>query len=491
MPNLLKKISLIFILIFSFFAFRFLSPSPALATPQEFIKAVQKGNNLQWYLGGSSGMIATTANTLLVGIVGAYDDQGKLISSGAVQGTSYLMASLYQTKPASSVQYVAYVLNHSGLTKSAYAAGSGWNFLTIPKDSNMASPILALWTVSRNVVYLLFIVIFVAIGFMIMFRSKLNPQTVVNIQLALPNIVVSLILVTFSFAICGFIIDFVFLGHKLIDAIFFANTQSPLSNIMKVIRALTLPPAVPPASYYDAVTNLDILTAFLMPSGLWGGINIWTSLGSFISNMGGFIACMSSATSLSCSAYKNIVTALGGTAPTTFTITSAIIPLIFAFTLLGTALKIFFGLITKYVSLILSTIFSPFVFLLTAFPGKSGGIGNFLKTMLSAALAFPAIAFMFYLAFYFVSGTIGLQLEGLPPLNKTGSLLGSASFGGTAGAFGGALEALIALGILMATTQVPQAIDQMLEVKPGIAGAATPDVGSALHKIPIIGSFLG
>jgi len=43
----------------------------------------------------------------------------------------------------------------------------------------------------------------------------------------------------------------------------------------------------------------------------------------------------------------------------------------------------------------------------------------------------------------------------------------------------------------MAAAQVSQAIDQMLGVKPGIAGAATPDVGNALRKIPIIGSLLG
>ncbi len=478
MTRLLK----LFIFTFAFSLLAFLAPSPAQAEPKAFVKAVQQGNNLQWYLGGSSGMLATTADTLLVSIVGAYDDNGQLISAGAVQGTSTLMASLYQNKPASSVQYVAYVMNHSGLAKSAFAAGSGWDFLTKPYDLNTASPILALWTISRNVVYLLFVVIFVAIGFMIMFRSKLNPQTVVNIQLALPSIIVSLILVTFSYAICGLIIDFVFLGHNLIQAVFFDPSQSPLSEVMIATGGHT---------YLYNITHLDILSAFLAPSStLWGGINIWTSLGKFIVNMGGWIACMGSdpsAPSAACSAYLGLT----GSSIGSFSIGGALIPLIFAFTLLGTALKIFFGLITKYVTLLLSTIFSPFVFLFTAFPGKSNGMGNFLKTMLSAALTFPAVAFMFYLAYYFVSGTIGLQLESLPPLNKIDSLAATASFGGSGTSFGGVLEALIALGILMATTQVPQAIDQMLGVKPGIAGAATPEVGGALRKIPIIGSLLG
>ncbi|MBU1323094.1 hypothetical protein KKE48_00240 [Patescibacteria group bacterium] len=467
MPTLLKKISLVFILIFSLFAFRFLSPSPAQAEPKEFVKAVQEGNNLQWYLGGKSGMIATTTDSLLVAITGAYDENGKLISSGALQGTSTLMASLYQ-KPISTTQYLAYIINHSGLAKSAFAAGSGWDFLTKPNDANITSPILVLWTTSRNIVYLLFVVIFVTIGFMIMFRSKLNPQTVVNIQLALPSIIISLILVTFSFAICGLIIDFVYLGHNLIGAIFFEAGTQPLQY--------TLPPTGF-SSYPEAISNFDIIQTFLVPSSTtWGGINIWTSLGKFFLGMADFLSN------------------LGTSGASSVTIGGALIPLILAFTLLGTALKIFFGLITKYVTLILSTIFSPFVFLFTAMPGKSEGTGNFLKTMLSAALTFPAVAFMFFLASYFANDTIGLSLESLPPLNKVGALapgLTTSSIFGIPATISRVLEPLIALGLLMATTQVPQAIDQALGVKPGITGAATPEVGGALRKIPIIGSLLG
>jgi hypothetical protein len=464
MPRLLK----IFALVFSFLTVSFFVPQKTFASPQEFVKAVQEGNNLQWYLGGSQGMMATTADSLLIGIVGARDAQGNLISNGALEITSKLMASLYK-KPASSTEYVAYLLNNSGVTKSAFAQGEGWNFLTNPKESatspgKISSPILKLWEISRNVVYLLFIVIFVAIGFMIMFRSKLNPQTAVNIQLAIPGIIVSLILVTFSYAISGFIIDFVYLGHNLINVLFFTGTASPLHYLIAPTGF---------ASYWDAVKNLDVISVFLAPTTVagspWGGIDIWSSMGNFVLKMGEWIA--------------QVGLGVGSGA----TLSSSLIPLIFAFTLLGTALKIFFGLITKYVTLILSTIFSPFIFLFSAMPGRAEGVGNFLKTMLSAALSFPATAFMFFLSSYFASEVIGIQLESLPPLNKVGALAPAASALGT---YNRVLEPLIALGILMATTQVPQAIDQMLGVKPGITGAATPEIGGALSKIPIIGGLL-
>ncbi|MDZ4228828.1 MAG: hypothetical protein U1C50_01075, partial [Patescibacteria group bacterium] len=110
MSRLLK----ILVLVFGFFAISIFTPQKASATPQEFVKAVQEGNNLQWYLGGKSGMMATTADSLLIGIVGARDEQGNLISTGVLQTTSTLIASLYK-KPASSVDYIAYIMNRSGL----------------------------------------------------------------------------------------------------------------------------------------------------------------------------------------------------------------------------------------------------------------------------------------------------------------------------------------------------------------------------------------
>lgn len=470
MPKLLA----IFALAFFFLAVSLFIPSKSLATPQEFVKAVQEGNNLQWYLGGAQGMLATTADSLLVAITGVHDEQGNLISSGALQTTSLLMASLYH-QPISSAEYLAYVLDRSGLAKSAYAQGSGWDFLTkssVITDASVSPPatsqrpvILELWTVSRNITYLFFILIFVAVGFMIMFRSKLNPQTIVNIQLALPSIIVSLILVTFSFAISGLIIDFVFLGHRLIESLFF----NPINPLQKPLAALINSGQ----TYFSTVGSLDIVSALLYPTdptaGIvspWAGVNVFNEFGNFLEKFA-----------------EKIGQLLTGSQANFF---SSLVPLIFAFTLLGTALKIFFGLLTKYVTLILSTFFSPFVFLFSAFPGRSEGIGNFLKTMLSAALTFPATGFMFFLSAYFVHKGIGLELQGLPPLNKTGILGPGATIG-----IDRVFEPLIALGILMATTQVPQAIDQALGVKPGITSAATPEVSGALRKIPIIGSLLG
>ena len=43
-----------------------------------------------------------------------------------------------------------------------------------------------------------------------MFRVKINPQTVVSLQTMIPKLIITMLLVTFSFAIAGFVIDLVY-----------------------------------------------------------------------------------------------------------------------------------------------------------------------------------------------------------------------------------------------------------------------------------------
>lgn len=75
--------------------------------------------------------------------------------------------------------------------KSAYAQTdlSPWGF----------SLIIELWEFTRNFAYALMSVIMLVVGFLIITRRKINPQTVVTVQTALPKIVISLLLITFSY----------------------------------------------------------------------------------------------------------------------------------------------------------------------------------------------------------------------------------------------------------------------------------------------------
>lgn len=90
-------------------------------------------------------------------------------------------------------------------TQPAYAQGLGYAKLG-------QGTIRSLWTATRNISYLIIVVLLIASGFMVMFRTKINPQTVVTIQMIIPKLAISLVLITFSYAIVGFVIDMIYVA---------------------------------------------------------------------------------------------------------------------------------------------------------------------------------------------------------------------------------------------------------------------------------------
>lgn len=113
----------------------------------------------------------------------------------------FMVLPLYY--PVSSGRYVIQdTLANAGFLPKAYAAeGIGMAGLR---------PFNKIWKVFRDVSFLLLIIMIVIIGFMVMFRMNINPQTVISLENALPRIVITMILITFSFAIAGFLIDLMY-----------------------------------------------------------------------------------------------------------------------------------------------------------------------------------------------------------------------------------------------------------------------------------------
>ena len=105
-------------------------------------------------------------------------------------GISYVKDGLQKLNPISHVR-----------AESETNVGFGYKAL---------EPIQEIWRATRNVAFSLFVLAAIVIAFMIMFRVKISPQTIISIQSALPKIVVALILVTFSYAIAGFLIDLMY-----------------------------------------------------------------------------------------------------------------------------------------------------------------------------------------------------------------------------------------------------------------------------------------
>lgn len=101
--------------------------------------------------------------------------------------------------PSSFIGWTKNTLSEAGFLPKTYAY-EGIGFASL-------KPLISLWRIFRDFSFMIIVLVLVAIGFMIMFRTKINPQTVISVENSLPKIILALILVTFSFPIAGLIFD--------------------------------------------------------------------------------------------------------------------------------------------------------------------------------------------------------------------------------------------------------------------------------------------
>src|SRR5581483_10863145 len=142
------------------------------------------------------------------GKIGFVQDGG-----GAYSVVAHMMASLYDI-PAHTSDYFNDLAGNFGITKKAYAVAN-------PNACNPALrgigfcgiyPLLDIWSAFRNFAYFIYVLVFIGVGLAVMLRVKIDPRTVMTIENSLPRLVISLILVTFSFAISGFLIDLMYVS---------------------------------------------------------------------------------------------------------------------------------------------------------------------------------------------------------------------------------------------------------------------------------------
>lgn len=370
---------------------------------------------------------------LLVGFP-TLEGEEKADQGGAAKIFAGMISGVYQTKPVSSSRYLAYLSESFTLVKPAYAQGKGWKFF---------EPVLKIWRVVRDTSYLFFVVIFVAVGFMIMFRRKIDPQTVINIQNTLPKIIVALILVTFSYAICGLLVDFIYVGNELIEQAFdnvFVSVGGSGEGAYKGWMENFFP-----IDYSKTVSGTDNIFSLII-QGLQAVFKLTATLkGDF----------------------------------------SAVFLIIIAFVFISSLVKIFFALLGRYVTLIMYTIFSPLIFLWGSLPGQEDHTSRFFKSFLSAVVTFPAILLLLNFAAVIMQAGSGLAFQEISPFT-TKFTEGAIDKELTA-----TLTAFIGLGILMATSKITEVIDDALQVKPGAGPALGAEAAGAARKIPIIGSLIG
>ncbi|MEK7091096.1 MAG: hypothetical protein AAB887_01135 [Patescibacteria group bacterium] len=276
-------------------------------------------------------------------------DYSKLGPAGLLAGG---VSTLYSNPPVSGVNEIKYmasrILDISTGVQPAYAQGYGFSGLG---GNNTNSAVRALWTATRNMSYLIMVILLVASGFLIMFRVKINPQTVVSLQTMIPKLIITMLLVTFSFAIAGLVIDLVYVVVVAITGFL---------SLGGIINNSDLP---------NAINNL-LNTSFSQYMAM-------QMLGPILTVLG-----LTAIISLILFPVAGVVIVIG-------VIFAIIVAIIFLITLW----KIFWMMVKAYVMLTLQIIIAPLQIMLDLIPGQQG-FGPWLRNLIANASVFATIPIM-------------------------------------------------------------------------------------------------
>lgn len=295
-----------------------------------------------------------------------------------------------------------------------------------------------IWSSVRDIAYIGYVLIMIVIGFMIMFRHKIGGQAMVTVGNSIPKLIISLVLVTFSFAIMGLIIDMGGFILSLVKVILYGNGGGgvAIDNPIKLFGSV-LSGDVAKNMAKETIGTLGIggLVGFLVTGGV-----------------GGIIA--------------------GG-------ITSALIAIVVLGIVLVGAIKLWFTLVKSYLTLIVNVIVSPLAIMASAIPGNESSGINIFKSALRNVLVFPVAYGIVNLPYY-------AEVKGIS-LSFPQSLTGNASGDVEIGSFFLAAAKIIAI---YAASSAPSIVAGLI---PATASKSALNIGdslkSSLGGIPVIGGM--
>lgn len=298
---------------------------------------------------GEMGLTAKV-NSLLTALV-AFNKQG------AEQKTAYVynnektlfgfvtkaIKSTY-TPPASGAYYVADAIDHIGISRTAYAQGFGYYGL---------QPFLVTWKVMRNFVYVAFSIVIIGVAISVLMRQSFSSNNAVTIQQILPNIIITLIAITFSYAIAGFLIDLMYWIMYAVGSFIQVNTGHDSSGVSGVDYILSKSiwgvfTSAMSAGFTNTYSGVSNMIQGLFSSGFWG-----TLVGAISGGLAAFVMVM---------------------------------------IVLVNVFKLFFILAKSYVFVVLYTVFSPFILALQVFKP-----GTFRRWVLSIAANLSPFALTFFM----------------------------------------------------------------------------------------------
>lgn len=477
--------------------------SPSFAVENPFLQkqnAIKDGTGLESW---TNEAMSSNMMSLFNGMVGdipaeIFNSSGtaslpKFIPSGAF-GTMNNMIAALNTPPASGIEYIAQVKD-SFLGKPAYAQGVGFQGLQF---------LLPLWRGFRNAVYVLASIIFVVIGIMIMLRVKISPQAVVTVQSAIPQLITTLILVTFSYAIAGLVIDICNFVQALVVALLFSVKGVPItsplfpgwwgsglpivSDILNGIGAILTPQNFNFSHLSNPnLRDMQMLTyravpgwlSLVMLGGLLGSIvtgfllgGVGAVFGSSINFVGDIIG-------------RGVGGVVGGL------IGGLLVPIILCIIVAIWLIKLYFGLLKCYVTLIFKIVLAPLEIGMGAFPNAKMGFSSWIMDVASNMAVFPVVGIFLVLLNMVIDAVAGADsLVGFS--GSTGGVGNPTVWAPSLISFGGInpsiIAACIGLAGLALISKLPEMVPQFIfMIKPSPFGQAIGEGLGGITKNPVTG----
>jgi len=285
---------------------------------------------------------------------------GSIDSPNTASGVNAALLAIGQSS-ISGINYTRNLINKFSPVSEVQAQGYG--FTTAGKVSQK------LWGISRNISFTFIVLAVIAISFMIMFRVKISPQVVISVQSALPNIIATTILITFSYAIAGFAIDLMYVVIGLIAGILTSNGLSGHTA----------------GELFNAMNLGSKLGAFGLMYGYWISF-VWNVLLVTFVNIGSTFIVLG--------------------------LIYLIIAILAVLAVIWWSIKIIILLLKNFAMIMITIILGPFEILVGAFTGKSTFWGWFRK-LISLLAVYPVMGLMFFFASFFLAqGSSNTPLSG-------------------------------------------------------------------------------
>lgn len=310
---------------------------------------------------------------------------------GALGMVAGFIGSVY-VPAVSSSQYINYLADNFGIVKKTYAAAPGAAANT--NCSNYAFgygfcgliPIFTLWTDTRDFSYALLTILFIAIGIGVMLRFRVDPRTVMTLQNQIPRVIIAILLITFSYAIAGIMIDMMWtITYAGINYISAAAPQSQVCDYGKKTpiaqgteQTLINEPLSFVNSVFDGNCNGGLLNVSSKVSSAVENLVITLIQDLFGIHIGG------------CSIFN-----VGGCLTNFFLwLADQIVKLIIIVIILVSLFRLWFMLIQTYITFLIFVIMGPIWIVLGLIPGRPLGFEKWLRIMFANLAAFPLVAFV-------------------------------------------------------------------------------------------------